>query len=228
MQRRHRINIRGIILLIIFIISIFILITFYLLEKASLVKSPLSYQLKSVQYMQPDANFKNLWINLDINKASNDFELLKSNGFNSIIIMIPWGEFQTNIDPITYNKDNIKKLHKIIKLASINNLNVILRMGTHEIVPEGVKGGDFWAGAIFTRVKDFRAYYHLFKYIAEETKKYSNILYFWTWEDTYLWPLPWYNDIEENQKVWISWCKKQNNSLTYWNNRWKENNEEWG
>lgn len=68
-----------------------------------------------------DSEFKNI---------DDDLLQIKSDGFNSIILLIPWRQFQPNIGKTnTYNKAVLEKLDLIMKKADEYGLGVILRIG---------------------------------------------------------------------------------------------------
>ncbi len=188
---------------------------------------PLPEKLKAVQYFQADANLRTFWSNLDDAQLARDLDMIRSGGFNAIILMVPWGEFQPSIQPIRYDDRMLRRLHHVIQEAESRGLWVILRMGSHEILPEGVQGGDWWTGAVLTNEEEFAAYRGLFRVIANATRGYPRILYFWSWEDTYLWPQPWYGGLEDNRRAWREWCRSKNASLSFWNARWSEQNQTW-
>lgn len=70
----------------------------------------------------------NFW-NSEFEDIDNDFKQIINDGFNSIILVIPWKEFQTSIDPITYCEYAFVNLEKIVKKANEYNLDVFTRIG---------------------------------------------------------------------------------------------------
>lgn len=69
------------------------------------------------------------WSNLDIDEVANDLNDIKRNGFNSIIIVVPWSGFQTSISPRAYNEEYFKLLNQLIQEAKKQQVEVILRIG---------------------------------------------------------------------------------------------------
>lgn len=62
-------------------------------------------------------------------KVGKDFLQIKNDGFNSIIVVIPWKEFQTSINPITYNDYTFTNLELIMEVANKYGLGVYTRIG---------------------------------------------------------------------------------------------------
>lgn len=69
----------------------------------------------------------NFW-NSDFSSTDQNMERIKKDGFNTIILIIPWREFQPGISPPKYNDVAFGRLNYIIEKAGLHNLNVILRI----------------------------------------------------------------------------------------------------
>ncbi|WP_155831432.1 hypothetical protein [Butyrivibrio sp. LC3010] len=70
----------------------------------------------------------NFW-NSELETLDSDFKQIKSDGFNSIILVIPWKEFQPSVDPIEYNDYPFEKLDEILNAAEKHDLDVYARVG---------------------------------------------------------------------------------------------------
>ena len=70
----------------------------------------------------------NFWNN-EINDLDRDFKQIRNDGFNSVILVIPWKEFQPSVSPIEYNDYPFEKLDQIMNAALIYNLDVYTRIG---------------------------------------------------------------------------------------------------
>lgn len=71
----------------------------------------------------------NLWDN-EFETIDMDLQQIKSDGFNSIILLIPWRQFQPQIGQSNlYNKDMFEKLEMILRKADEHDLGVIFRIG---------------------------------------------------------------------------------------------------
>nr|WP_318702811.1 cellulase family glycosylhydrolase [uncultured Acetatifactor sp.] len=70
----------------------------------------------------------NFW-NSEMDNLESDMAQIKEDGFNSIIIVIPWREFQPEINPIQYNNNAFAALDKVMKAAEKQDLDVYVRIG---------------------------------------------------------------------------------------------------
>lgn len=70
----------------------------------------------------------NFW-NSELDDLDCDMERIKADGFNSIILVIPWREFQPDMNPIRYNERAFSQLDKIMKAADEEGLDVYVRIG---------------------------------------------------------------------------------------------------
>jgi len=62
------------------------------------------------------------------NEIDKDFLQIKKDGFNTIILVVPWGEFQPSITPVKYNEQAINRLKLVIDKAAKYKLKVLLRI----------------------------------------------------------------------------------------------------
>lgn len=70
----------------------------------------------------------NFW-NSEFECIDSDFEQIIRDGFNSIIIVIPWREFQTTVDKIQYNSYAFDNLNYVMEAAKRHDLDVYTRIG---------------------------------------------------------------------------------------------------
>lgn len=70
----------------------------------------------------------NFW-NSEMDSLENDMEQIRNDGFDSIILVIPWREFQPNIYPISYNENAFATLDKVMRAAGNQGMNVYARIG---------------------------------------------------------------------------------------------------
>lgn len=83
--------------------------------------------LRTVHYFADEWPI-NFW-NCELTNMEKDFEQIRKDGFNSIILVIPWREFQPTLNPVSYNKAAITKLEEIMKNAGDYGLSVMVRVG---------------------------------------------------------------------------------------------------
>lgn len=87
---------------------------------------PPSY-LKAATYVS-DAWVSNFW-NTESDHMEEELAQIAADGFNSIILVIPWREFQPTMVPISYNDYAFKKFDKVMRAADQQGLGVELRVG---------------------------------------------------------------------------------------------------
>ncbi len=83
--------------------------------------------LKSATYYANDWVI-NFW-NLEEDFLEEDMRQIASDGFNSIILAVPWREFQVDMENRRYNQYALDKLHRVMDAAGEEGLLVILRVG---------------------------------------------------------------------------------------------------
>jgi hypothetical protein len=104
-----------------------------LMAAVSAVSAPLaSYAaerpsyLKSVTYAGDDWVI-NFW-NTEMDHLDEDMEQIAADGFNSIVLVIPWNEFQPKTNPIQYNDYAFQQLDQVMEAAGRHDLWVQLRV----------------------------------------------------------------------------------------------------
>lgn len=74
----------------------------------------------------------NFW-NSEMDHLDDDLQQIKNDGFDSIIICIPWREFQPCLDPITYSSYTFEQLDRVMLAAKSKGLGVYTRISyTHD------------------------------------------------------------------------------------------------
>lgn len=182
--------------------------------------------IKAVYYFQPFSGISQLWTDLDLRLADRDFALIRKDGFNAIILPIPWGIFQERI-PRRFSDRAFDRLDRLIRLADRHGLGVILRVGSHERVPVGSLGLEYVTAGVLTNHADFLAYLGLFEEVGWRTRHQGNLLfYFWSWEDIYQFPKELFRLVPSNRLDFVRWLRAKA-PLEYWNDRWGERSGAW-
>lgn len=76
-----------------------------------------------------DASPMNLW-DSEFENIDEDLRKIKSDGFNSIVLLVPWRQFQPGISKVNlYNQEALDKLDFILDRADEQELGVVLRIG---------------------------------------------------------------------------------------------------
>ena len=82
---------------------------------------------KGVTYLANSAT-GNFW-DSNLDDIDDDFDQIKNDGFNSIVLLIPWREFQPDVNSTDYNTNALNKLDYICQKAGAHDLGVVLRLG---------------------------------------------------------------------------------------------------
>lgn len=83
--------------------------------------------LKSATYYSDDW-VVNFW-NSESSRMDEELAQIAADGFNSIILVVPWREFQPETSPCTYNDYAWDKLDRVMEAAGAQGLGVMLRVG---------------------------------------------------------------------------------------------------
>ncbi len=89
------------------------------------VSSPLPY-LKAATYVS-DAWVINFW-NTESDHMDEEMAQIAADGFNSIVLVIPWREFQPSVNPVSYNDYAFQKLDRVMREAEAHGLWVSVRV----------------------------------------------------------------------------------------------------
>ncbi|MCI8401498.1 MAG: hypothetical protein HFI38_05295 [Lachnospiraceae bacterium] len=79
----------------------------------------------------------NFW-NSEDDHLEEELRQIQEDGFNSIILVVPWREFQPGLEPVSYNEYAFEKLDRVMEAAKEQGLWVSLRIGyTWDYWPDG-------------------------------------------------------------------------------------------
>ncbi len=91
------------------------------------VQAAVPSYLKAVTYVS-DAWVTNFW-NTESDHMEEELAQIAADGFNCIVLAIPWREFQPTVMPASYNSYAMDKLDKIMEAANRHGLAVEFRVG---------------------------------------------------------------------------------------------------
>ncbi|MDD3253847.1 MAG: hypothetical protein PHV18_14965 [Lachnospiraceae bacterium] len=83
--------------------------------------------IKAATYVS-DAWVSNFW-NSESDHMEEELARIAADGFNSIVLVVPWREFQPSIEPISYSSYPFQKLDQIMRAAGAQGLGVVFRVG---------------------------------------------------------------------------------------------------
>ncbi len=87
--------------------------------------SPGTY-LAAAEYFG-SGNPTNMWSS-DLSGAPQQFALMKHEGFNTVGLVLPWGQFQPGLTPPRYDSTTFARLDRLIAQATRLHMGVILRL----------------------------------------------------------------------------------------------------
>lgn len=70
----------------------------------------------------------NFWSG-EMNMPDEDFQQIRQDGFNAIVLVVPWRQFQPDLKSRDMNSDAYAKLARLMNAAEENDLKVVLRVG---------------------------------------------------------------------------------------------------
>lgn len=117
-----------------------------------------------------------------------DFRRLADDGFNSVVLVVSWGDFQPVTSPCCqYDERAWERLHFLLEQARIAKLRVVLRVGYawsyHPLAGDSSER----AHALMNQPQARAAYLRFVQRLARETgDKPQVVLTFMTWEDQWL------------------------------------------
>jgi hypothetical protein len=164
--------------------------------------------LRAVHYFA-DAGIANFWTAFDREAVPADFERIRNDGFDTIILVVPWASFQPTIDPPRTSFVHLERLRWLIRQATENGLKVALRLGyLWERDSVAIPTLDRYRTVLRTATADGAAMeaawtaYH--RAVAENAQGIE--FAFLSWEDSY-WPIlrgPPSRDLEIRETVAVS------------------------
>jgi tetratricopeptide (TPR) repeat protein len=175
----------------------------------SLQTKPSSY-IKATHYFTR-CSLGNFWSTFHKSLVRQDFEMIRNDGFNTIILIVPWANFQPSFNPIKYNEFYLERLSYLINQAAESDLNVILRVGylweRWEDDPDKTETFDRYQAILYdTTIQDSWINYN--QKILNICKQFKNYQFsFLNWEDFY-WPLLKNIGLNKNQKDKVELARK--------------------
>jgi len=148
-------------------------------------------KLNSQKYLKAATYFGEEWaINFwssDFSTTDQNMERIKKDGFNTIVLIIPWGEFQPGISPIKYNDIAFERLNYILEKANSHGLDVVLRISYFWDYYPGVELPTIQRFLSLDDEEVYNAWLDYVHQIYVEVKNFKNVkLAFISWED--FWP----------------------------------------
>ena len=185
------------------------------------------YRLRGVHYFQRGWPYT-FWDTVRLSRLDEDFRLIRSHGFNTIVLMMSWGKFQTRIDPPTYDDAMFAKLERVMTKAREHGLWVTIRVGTPEHVPVDLPNSTSYnIPDLMFEPRQLDALASLLLEASRRLQPHANLYgLFHSWEDfsQYLQILPLDEPARlafENRSQRFRRYLRDRGSLAEWNGRWQ-------
>ena len=126
----------------------------------------------------------NFWSS-DLSQVPTDFRRIRADGFNTVALVLPWGEFQPGLTPPRYDDRSFSRLESVIRQARSAGLAVILRLGYDWDLNPGKEelSGDRLL-ALFKSQPVYQAWLDYISEVRRRVAGLSNVRSaFITWED---------------------------------------------
>lgn len=155
--------------------------------------------LKGTHYFG-DGSPINMWATIDKRKIQGDLENFASEGFNTIVLLIPWSGFQPDINSKELNSHYISILKKILTQANKVDIKIILRVGyLWDSTPTNMQTYErFSKLPISSSINE--SWLWFLRALKNEVKDFESYLSsFLSWEDFY-WPIfRFYQDVKDEK-----------------------------
>ncbi len=127
----------------------------------------------------------NFWQVMDPRSLDSELKQIIDDGFNTIILVVPWREFQNNQFDPQYDTFFVKQLRRAMAAADRHDLSVIVRVGYSHQIPEGAAlSGMTQAQRLLTDPDTQKSWLHYLGRLFEICHGYRSFRYgFLSWEE---------------------------------------------
>lgn len=130
------------------------------------------------------ANPINFWSS-DLSGAKAAFRQIKSNGFNAVDLVLPWGDFEPSLTPPKFNKTDFSRLDQLISLANKEHLSVLLRLSYEfDVYPNDQMSWTTRQEALYGNPAVYQAWLDYIGKVRQSVSRFHNIkAVYLSWED---------------------------------------------
>jgi len=127
----------------------------------------------------------NFWQIMDSQKLDSDLKQIIGDGFNTIILVIPWREFQSDQYDPHYDSFYIKQLDRVMAAADRHNLSVLVRVAySHQLPEQATLSGLTQSQRLLTDPDTQKVWLHYLARVFEICHGYRSFRYgFLSWEE---------------------------------------------
>lgn len=129
-------------------------------------------------------NPTNMWSS-DLSGAPKAFALMKKEGFNTVGLVLPWGQFQPGLTPPTYDSTTFARLDRLIAQATRLHMGVILRLSYEwDIDPNDQLPGSTRFSQLWSNPKVYAAWLDYVATVHQNVAQLHNVrAAYISWED---------------------------------------------
>lgn len=140
----------------------------------------------------------NLWNTALLAQARQDFPAIRADGFNTVVLVVPWPGFAQARTDGRLNPDRVRRLRALMDLADDHDLDVILRLGY--AWDSSVKAPGQWLGELWYDDAVYGAWLDHLAAIWDAVGDHPRLAFgFLTWED--LWAVTWLGGAPEKRRL---------------------------
>jgi hypothetical protein len=150
--------------------------------------------VSSIEYVRGthffgDASPLNFWDTFRVAELDGSLRRIKEDGFNCILLVVPWALFQPETNPIKYDQLFLDRLDKTFTAAQAHDLGVVLRLGYLWEAVEAVDQTNRRYAEYWLREDVRKAWRHYLARMHQFASVRENFQFaFLSWEDFY-WPI---------------------------------------
>ena len=144
----------------------------------------------------------NCWSTMTTRQAREDFASIREDGFNAVILVVPWRGFQVEQFPPTYEEHYFRLLRGLLREAARARLWVILRVSySHHICDEAPLISKHLTAGFLTDASFEKPWLHYLKRLRRATRFHANLYgSFICWEEFWHGLMRFTEDPEERRR----------------------------
>ncbi len=140
----------------------------------------------------------NMWNTALLEQARSDFPQLREDGFNTVVLVVPWPGFAASRTDGQIDPDRVRRLLALIDLAAENELQVVLRVGY--AWDSAVERPGEWLVEMWHDEAVYEAWLDYVEALWAAVGDRENLAFgFLAWED--FWAITWLGDAPEKRRL---------------------------
>lgn len=129
----------------------------------------------------------NVW-GSDTSGAAATFAQMKADGFNTVGLVLPWGDFEPGLTPVRFNQSAFAQLDQLIGIARSQHLGVILRLSYDwDVDPADQLAWGARFAVLGSNPAVYQAWLSYISKVHQNVARFANVrLGYLSWEDYWL------------------------------------------